>query len=242
VVAALQIGYKTEELLRNAGDGDKVAYSKVLGILKDIQSKGDAERARQARNPAPPKTPRRRPEPYPGADMVLETRPRPLSELSGRRQIPKLISANGMPFLRFKKPQSIYINRIIQDKADQKQKTSDHIKEIATSIQWAQDEDRWEDLADIRSGSEEPWTKEVWAWKENTFDNVRRIDARAKDISKKMLDIVDQERELFERERKDRKAKTNERTKERKKERKKERESAGDDLGQDSEQHHKSPL
>jgi hypothetical protein len=212
----LKVGYETEELLRVAGDGDEAAKSQVLSLLEDIQSRGDDGRTRQAQNHNPHKTPRRRPEPYPGAESVFATRPRSLSELSGRRQVPKLISANGMPFLRFKKPQSAYISRIIKYKANQKQKANDQLMTIPASVDWASDEDRWDHHARLTTGSEEPWVKEVYNWKQDIFDNLRRTDAKAKNMAQKMLAIVDQERELFEREKKKRKAEKNERTKTRK--------------------------
>lgn len=185
----------------------------------DIQSEGDADRIRLALNPPPPKLPFRKPEPYPGASRVLESRPRPLSELSGRRHVPVLTSANNIPFLRIKKPQSPFLNRVLNDKIKQRQKWLDHIDNMDSAIVWAQNEDVWENLVAkegvatdrglwyARKGAVTnvpSWRTEIEATKRGMWARLNAVDRKSRKISKQMMRIVDEERKLFEKERRER--------------------------------------
>lgn len=179
----------------------------MLGLLKDIQSKSDADRIRVALNPVPSKPQHRRPEPYPNALPVLASRPRPLSQLSSRRHVPVLTGANGVPFLRFKKPQSPFLSRVIKDKIHQRQKWLDHIKRMEPTIALAAGEDKWDSLI-AREGVANDgasWERTMRHANRDPEDRLRNASNKAIEVSRKMLKIVDEERRLFEEESKERK-------------------------------------
>jgi hypothetical protein len=179
----------------------------VLNILEDIQSQGDADRARNTLNPPPKKAPRQKPEPYPNAPRLLESRPRPSSELSGRRHVPFLIGANGIPYLRIKKPQPVFLSRVINDKIKQKQKRQDHVERIEADMAWAEDEENWENLVGSRvaqgsnsRGDRNPWSKDMIDAKKEVEWRLSQGYAKAQNTASKMLKIVDEEKRLFEEE------------------------------------------
>jgi len=190
----------------------------VLGLLREIQSQGDADRTRAALNPPPPRPQFRKPEPYPNAPKTLEIRPRPLSELSGRRHIPILTSANGIPFLRFKKPQSPFLSRVLRDKINQRQKMLDHVERLEPGIVWAADEDEWERLVGGKDVLKDPvsYEREMIKAKREPEAKLDRIGKKAVQVSRQMLKVVDEERKLFEEERIQRHRENRQRRRERK--------------------------
>jgi len=171
--------------------------------LRELQSQGDSDRTRAALNPAPPKPQFRRPEPYPNAPKALEIRPRPLSELSGRRHVPILTTANGIPFLRFKKPQSPFLSRVLRDKINQRQKMLDHIERLEPDIVWAADEDEWEQLVGGKDARTDPvsYEREMIKAKKEPEKKLDRYGKKAVQVSRQMLKVVDEEKKLFEEER-----------------------------------------
>jgi hypothetical protein len=175
----------------------------VLGLLSELQAQGDANRTRVALNPAPPKPPFLKPEPYPGAPKVLEVRPRPLSELSGPRHVPILTTANGLPFLRFKKPQSSFLSRVLRDKLNQRQRLQNHMMRLEPDIVWAAHEDEWERLVGEKQGPG-GWPKyetEMTRAKEEPENKLLKIQLKAQEVAGQMLKIVDEEKRLLKEER-----------------------------------------
>lgn len=185
----------------------------MLSLLKDVQSQGDADRARNASSPPPHKPAPRKPEPYPGAPKMLESRPRPASELTGQRHIPVLVGANGLPFLRFKKPQSPFLSRVLGDKRKQKQKQMDHIARIDESMRWAAGEGQWEDLVGAKQ-DRIPWERDLKRAKHEVVERIGKGDAKARELARRMLEIVDEESRLAAEERKSRKVEMNRRKRE----------------------------
>jgi hypothetical protein len=168
-------------------------------------------------NPPPPKPHTRLPEPYPGAKPVLESRPRPFSELTGRRHVPILTNASYLPYLRFKKPQSPYLSRVLRDKLEQRQKQMDHIDRLEMDLRWAADEDAWDKLVDHRFGRiEQSWQTELLTAKKELWTRLNVQSKRAKETARRMLSIVDEEKRLYEEERKVRKMEKNRKRQERK--------------------------
>lgn len=198
----------------------------MLSLLRDLQSQGDADRTRAALHSAPSQPRFRKPEPYPGAPKVLESRPRPLSELSGPRHIPILTVANGVPFLRFKKPQSPFLSRVLRDKINQRQKFLDHTKRLEPDIVWAADEDEWEQLVDGKTAPRDgvSFENEMTRAKKQPEKRFIEVQVKAIHVAKRMLKIVEEEKRLFEEERIQRQ---NERSR-RRRERSESRDSPGD--------------
>lgn len=84
--------------------------------------------------------------PYPDAPKVLDIRPLPKEKLSGRRVVPTLTAAQWVPFLRFKKPQSRFLGRVLRDKIMQKNK-------------------RWEGILRCDEGMDAGEAQGSWEWR-----------------------------------------------------------------------------
>jgi hypothetical protein len=175
----------------------------VLSLLSELQSQGDADRIRVALRPQLQKPERVKPKPYPGAPKVLEVRPRPLSELSGRRRVPILVAANGIPFLRIRKPQSPFLSRVLRDKIVQRQKLQDYVSKLESDIVWAAKEDEWEALVGMREGlgGSAKFETEMRVAKGEPQRKLRQLQAKSSELGSRMLEIVDEERRLLVEER-----------------------------------------
>lgn len=128
---------------------------------------------------------------------------RPYHKVSGPRHVPILCSANGVPFLRLKKPQPPSLSRMLRFKIDQRQKVFD--QKVLFVNYWlpiARQEDEWDDILERESGTqvtnkdERSWVSEMhFAIGENARVYEKRI-AAGKEIARKMQNIVDQETTL----------------------------------------------
>ena len=136
--------------------------------------------------------------PYPGGRKVLD---RPFRETSGRRHVPKLINANKVPILQFKKPQSPFLSRMIRDIIETRQKRVDLQNKLKDQVQWARGEDVWDYRLQKSFGleqdqSEEPWSRQL----KLSHDQVqaRHMAAAKKQvkIAAKMHAIVEKEKAL----------------------------------------------
>jgi hypothetical protein len=196
----------------------------MSGIIAH-QDRGDATRKLMSENPPSPKTSHRRPEPYPGATKVIESRPRPFSELSGGiRHIPKLQATSGLPFLLFKKPQSPFLSRII--KATERKKTGWNAlaydySDLKLETMY---EDQWDEITgekpkvktnqgrrmdwDVKEGNgvEDRWSTVPRMWYKDTRNKLLNLQNKNMELGRKMQDIVDQETLLAGREKEERRA------------------------------------
>jgi hypothetical protein len=135
---------------------------------------------------------------------MLESRPRPLSELSGRRHVPILVSGNGTPYLRIKKPQSPFLSRIIRDKALARQKKVDKIEELGERMSWADDEDEWNELIGSQEDNGRPWREDMNIVQKKVERKWEKSDAERIETARRMFEIVLEERRLFKEERESR--------------------------------------
>ncbi|KFY82982.1 hypothetical protein V498_08360 [Pseudogymnoascus sp. VKM F-4517 (FW-2822)] len=194
-VAALRVGYEAEELLHTASTGSDAAHSKILELLRGLQAEGDAARLEKAANPPlPPPPPRRKPEPYPGAIPVLQQRPLPKSQLTGRRRVPILVSANLIPMLRFKKPQSEFLSRVLNDKIKTRQKRHDTLDRLGELVEMGSMEQEWDEELGMAEGYK--WSSAAHEEKkvvQLTMDKAVKTNIK---LAQKMLDIVDEEQRL----------------------------------------------
>lgn len=146
--------------------------------------------------------------PFPGATPVL-SRPYP-GPLSGRRHVPKLVYAQALPILRFKKPQSPYLSRVIRDKLNDWQKMMSRVQDFSIRLDEARQEDRWDDMvrdfcgrpASHKNGENEPrWASEVVEATKDLNRKIRMEKERRARTAKEMYRIVVEERNLAEAER-----------------------------------------
>lgn len=186
---------QADELLHTASCGDKAAHSKIIQLLREVQAQGIKDRARKEWFPDPPPQPKlRRPEPYPDATPMLEQRPRPKAEIVGIRHVPKLTGANAIPFLRFKKPQSPFLTRVLNDKAQQRQKRRDAVDEMEDLISFGWAEQEW----DVKTGmtDETKWHMATELESTRVAQQLLTADRANGVLAKRMLAVVDEEQRL----------------------------------------------
>jgi len=180
------------------------------------------------------KQPRRAPEPKPYSGPLPNTtplltrvshnppayastvRPRPQSQLKGTRHVPILsCSAEKIPFLRIRKPISAFLSRVIRQRGRKRNVRSSMLTEIEEEHEpFAAQEDLWERqvrrlLAEAKrpypaEAEDPPYSDSLWAAHDSIVD---WLHADARDLvarSDAMLQIVEDEQALAQRERDER--------------------------------------
>ena len=157
---------------------------------------------------------------YPASKPVLQ-RPLPLSEIrGGQRRVPNLISAQGVPFLRYSKPQPISLSRVIRQKQERDQKRFNRQEAFKADIITAQWEDQWDELVEAQMAKEQSqvehkrrstkefhrfaeedsreasWGHEVVIAERELYQQIRQSDEKNVELGRKMWEIVVKEREL----------------------------------------------
>lgn len=179
----------------------------MLALLSSLQDRPLPPRATTKPDHVPHLRPQPRlPAPYPGAIPVLD---RPYARISGRRRVPILITANKQPMLRFKRPQSPFLSRVIRNKIDRSDRHYRNMKElIEVRLPEAEDEDNWEKILgvkDERGGFGHAMQDVIRIRQGVEAAHVEKRNAMAQ----KMMEIVERERELAEREKIERKVQKN---------------------------------
>ncbi|KAJ5570155.1 uncharacterized protein N7459_009585 [Penicillium hispanicum] len=204
---ALKAGYESLDLLHSASRGSQRDITRLTTILaqaKAIKERNSASQ-REARKANPPKpltskqsrkaqsisfqeaTHRR----HPDTPSIL-LRPRPL--VHGKRKIPVLVSARGVPFLRIKKPQPRNLSGVIRKKLETRWKRIVDRDRLQSELRFAMDEDAWDFLTN---------TEEQCTWAEGVKLSLKHIqnrivesDTRNRELAEKMWQVVLREREL----------------------------------------------
>ncbi|KNG88979.1 hypothetical protein ANOM_002188 [Aspergillus nomiae NRRL 13137] len=178
-VNALKAGYEALDLLHSASQGNQRNTNRIVELMSEIQSIKQRESALQRelskKEPKPlsrkqqktnesrrlqDQTARR----HPDATSIL-SRPRPV--VSGKRRVPVLVNARGVPFLRIKKPQPKNLSGVIR---------------LDRELLFANDEDNWDALT---TGSE-PDT-----WAEGVKDALGTLNQQIHDSDKKNIELAE---------------------------------------------------
>ncbi|EED24264.1 DNA repair protein (Rad1), putative [Talaromyces stipitatus ATCC 10500] len=143
---------------------------------------------------------------HPDAEPIL-SRPRPF--VAGQRQIPKLVSARGVPFLRIKKPQPQNLSRIIRYKLRFKDKLVERRERLLIDTLFAKDEEDWDRLIEgqpvtprvIHAHHPIRWIEGSWmespleCYKKAFYDNIE-FEKKQQELAEKMWEVVLAERKL----------------------------------------------
>ena len=217
---AFQAGYEALDHLDAAAAGDEKSTSYIAELLAKAPAKVKAD-------PPAPIMPKRKSKAKKETDIStamassspaakpstteLFSRPHPLSQLSGKRRVPVLFSANSIPILRIKKPQPESLSGFIRHRIEQRQRRHDRKHWLMEQIQFARYEDLWDEIVErevgVRDddGRELTWAEEFEVAK-NQVDWLIRLEGKKNvAMAAKMQGIVDRETEMFERERAERK-------------------------------------
>lgn len=221
---SFEAGYEAIDLLDAAVTGIEESKDRILKLLEDAPLK-----ARQAyTGPSIPVTKREKIDKASVENTAVPAKPKhslfdrplPLSELSGKRHVPRLVNANHIPILRVKKPQPEHLSGFLSHRIKQRQKRYDRKDRIIDELSVAEGEDEWDDIIDeiqekenrhigqamTADGDDDPsWCEALDA---ELFKVNRQLSGekrKNKEMAEKMQAVVDRETALFEEERAERK-------------------------------------
>ena len=133
---------------------------------------------------------------------------RPHISISGRRHIPKLVNANGIAHLRFKKPQSPFLSRVIRNKISQRERRFDLLYSLESQLIIAQSEDEWDRILFEVCGipiNGQQYGLEEGTWAATVADSRLEVSARLTgsqekntEVARRMYGIVEMEKVLAE--------------------------------------------
>ena len=132
---------------------------------------------------------------------AIPVQSRPFPTVSGLRHVPRLVNGNGFPFLRFKKPQSPYLGRLIRDSLRTKTKRNNRTDEIRALIEFGNDEDVWDEIVEFTCGlsrtiENNSWARESRKELNSAMELIHGTRKRRADMGEKLQKIVEQEQEL----------------------------------------------
>ena len=204
--------FKALDTLHNAIDGNEDAYHRILKELNGLKAEAPkrsptVQRKRGGDITTPnPQGEIRGSAITPNAPSILE-RPYPILKGRRRRIVPRLIVTNGVPFLRYKKPQPPNLSRVINDKIMGHERRIGRTYEYQDQSQMGKLEDDWdEDLSrycglSIRSDGGQSWRKESDLALAEVKRIARRHAQRNKEMTLDMYNVMEKERALAEKER-----------------------------------------
>ena len=143
---ALNVGYNAHKLILAAANGSAAANLQIHDLLRLQEQKRIISKAQ----PLP--VPRERPRvwPYGEGKKIDELRPRMREELggSGKRKvpIPVIVATSASPFLRFRKPQSPYLTRVLNDKIEDAKKRGQMVIRMQGEEEIGEAENKWDSL------------------------------------------------------------------------------------------------
>ncbi|KAL2810468.1 hypothetical protein BJX63DRAFT_316200 [Aspergillus granulosus] len=204
---ALKAGYEGLDLLHSAAEGNQKDACLIQSILSETESIKKRKRKEQAAiaERLPVKQPTKKQlkaqenrrlqemttQRHPDATPIL-SRPRPA--VSGRRHVPVLVNARGIPFLRIKKHQPKNLSRVIRQKLDNRWSVIERRDRLVVEMYFAQDEDEWDRMT---TGMEsETWYNTVRTSYEETLAYIKAIDDKNTKLAESMWKVVLAEREL----------------------------------------------
>ncbi|KAL2837906.1 hypothetical protein BJY01DRAFT_39209 [Aspergillus pseudoustus] len=204
---ALKAGYEGLDLLHSAAEGNKKDADLIQSILSEASSVQERKRNVQSAiaEHAPVKQPTNKQlkaqenrrfqemtaQRHPDATPII-SRPRPV--MSGRRHVPVLVNARGVPFLRIKKPQPQNLTRVLRQKLEHRWSVIERRDRLRLDMYFAEDEDEWDRLT---IGTEsETWYRAVRVSYDQTVAYIQKIDEKNKKIAESMWEVVLAERKL----------------------------------------------
>jgi hypothetical protein len=122
---------------------------------------------------------------HPNATSILN-RPRPLGDK--KRNVPVLVNARGLPFLRYKKPQPRNVSSVIRTKLGRRWNWIERRDRLKIELLFAKDEEEWDRVTE---------TKEPSTWSEHPANaivdvnaKIAHFDMHAKELADNMWKIV----------------------------------------------------
>ncbi|KAJ5942312.1 hypothetical protein N7516_002480 [Penicillium verrucosum] len=208
---ALKAGYEALDLLSSSHTNQHDAH-RITTLIAQARSQKDKYAAMQrkirlAAPPAKPLTPKKARkvksirfqeetnQRHPNATSILD-RPRPLGDK--KRNVPVLVNARGLPFLRYKKPQPRNVSSVIRTKLGRRWNWIERRDRLKVELLFAKDEEEWDRVTE---------TKEPSTWSEHPANaivdvnaKIAHFDMHSKELADNMWKIVLAEKALAEEE------------------------------------------
>ncbi|KAG0159991.1 hypothetical protein PDIDSM_7518 [Penicillium digitatum] len=132
---------------------------------------------------------------HPNATSVLN-RPQPLGDK--KRNVPVLVNARGLPFLRYKKPQPRNLSSVIRTKLGRRWKWIELRDRLKIELLFAKDEEEWDRVTNTREPS--TWSEHPAKAIVDVNAKIGHFDMHARELADKMWKIVLAEKALAEEE------------------------------------------
>ncbi|KAJ5659538.1 hypothetical protein N7507_005989 [Penicillium longicatenatum] len=222
IANALKAGYQALDLLHSASKGNRQDENQITTILaqaKSIKERYSAiqREISQSKPPSPPKPLSERQIQrqksiyhekeswlrHPNAEPILL---RPKAKVSGKRQVPVLVNARGVPFLRIKKPQPRNLSGVIRSKLEKRWHRIELRERLQVELLFAKDEDAWDHLTKTKTGDPTLWSASVKTSLDDVCQKIKQTDHDNREMSERMWQVVLEERELAAKEEKERQA------------------------------------
>lgn len=127
---------------------------------------------------------------HPDAPSILDYSQR---NVNGRRKVPFLVNARGVPFLQFKKPQPQNLSGVIRGKLEKRWNRIERRDRLRAELLFAKDEDVWDRMTNT---TELPtWSAEVERALGEVHIKIKESDRQNREMAEKMWNIVLVERE-----------------------------------------------
>ncbi|KAJ6108296.1 hypothetical protein N7523_009619 [Penicillium sp. IBT 18751x] len=201
---ALKAGYKALDLLDSASKGNEKHAHQVSEILSQANLLKEQFAAQQRKKIVEKPLSSNETKKMKAVRSELETwerKPDTPSILnrpqlvSGRRKIPVLVNARGIPFLRIKKPQPANLSGVLRNKLKKRWECIEVRDKLQTEVLFAKDEDTWDRLT--HAGDEGSWAEHPKIALDKIFQKIRETDRRTREMAEKMWQVVLREREAL---------------------------------------------
>lgn len=163
------------------------SIQQALSKAKPAKPKSKKEQKKEEIQAFEKQTAQRHPDAIP-----ITCRPRPV--VSGKRRIPVLVNARGVPFLRIKKPQPMNLSGAIRSKLENRWRRIERRESLEVALEIARGEDRWDQLT---HGQElATWSQVISDALTEVNNKIRESDLQNKKLAKDMWNVVLAERKL----------------------------------------------
>ncbi|CAG8906636.1 unnamed protein product [Penicillium egyptiacum] len=211
IANALKAGYEALDLLSSSRTNQHDAH-RITTLIAEARSQKDkyAAMQRKIRPVAPPAKPLTRKEAqkaksirfqeetnqrHPNATSVLN-RPQPLGDK--KRNVPVLVNARGLPFLRYKKPQPRNVSSVIRRKLSRRWKWIERRDRLKIELLFAEDEEEWDRVTQAKEPS--TWSEHPANAIADVNAKIGHFDMHSKELADNMWKIVLAEKALAEEE------------------------------------------
>lgn len=163
------------------------SIQRALSKAKPMKPKSKKEQKKEEIQAFEKRTARRHPDAIP-----ITSRPRPI--VSGKRQVPVLINARGVPFLRIKKPQPMNLSGALRSKLENRWRRIERRESLEAALVMAKAEDAWDELT--HNKEPDTWSQVISDALMEVNDKIRESDLQNKKLARDMWNVVLAERKL----------------------------------------------